>query len=76
MSWQKQNNHLEKTFTFKNYKEVMVFVNKVADTANQQNHHPQMIVDFKQVVIRMTTHDAGNTVTEKDHQLASAIDSL
>jgi 4a-hydroxytetrahydrobiopterin dehydratase len=74
--WENKDNHLEKTFKFKNYREVLSFVNAVADLANAQNHHPQMIVDFNRVVVRTTTHDAGNTITEKDEKLTLAIDHL
>ena len=76
IDWQEVENHLEKQFKFKNYKQVMTFVNAVADIANEQNHHPQMIVDYNKVVIRTTTHDAGNTITEKDKKLSNAIDLI
>lgn len=74
--WNTRNDHLEKYFHFKNYTEVMSFVNEVAKIANLQNHHPQMVVDFDKVLIRTTTHDTGNKVTEKDKKLTLAIDEL
>ena len=74
--WNEVDNHLEKNFKFKNYTEVMKFVNEVAGLANSLNHHPQMVVDYNKVLIRVTTHDAANTITEKDKKLSEAIDQL
>ena len=74
--WTEVNNHLEKTFEFKTFLKTMGFVNAVAWVANNQNHHPEMVVNFNKCVIRTTTHDAGNSVTEKDHELAKAIEAL
>lgn len=54
----------------------MSFVNAIAWTANKENHHPQMIIDFNQCIIRLTTHDEGNKITDKDHRLARLIDQL
>lgn len=74
--WEVKNNHLEKTFEFKTFLKTMSFVNAVAWVANAQNHHPEMIINFNKCIIRTTTHDANNTVTEKDYQLAEAIEKL
>lgn len=67
---------LQKTFQFKGFLKTMSFVNAVAWQANLQMHHPDMTVSFSQCVIKITTHDSGNQVTEKDFQLAQAIDLL
>ena len=74
--WEVKNNHLEKTFEFKTFLKTMSFVNAVAWVANAQNHHPEMIINFNKCTIRTTTHDANNTVTEKDYLLAKAIENL
>ncbi len=74
--WEIKDNHLQKTFEFKTFLKTMSFVNAVAWVANAQNHHPEMIVNFNKCVIRTTTHDANNTVSEKDYQLAEAIEKL
>ena len=70
------NRNLEKTFIFKSFLKTMSFVNAIAWTANKENHHPQMIIDFNQCIIRLTTHDEGNKITDKDHRLARLIDQL
>lgn len=74
--WKEVNNHLEKTFEFKSFLKTISFVNAIAWVANQHNHHPQIIIDFNKCTIRTTTHDAGNTITLKDRQLAEAIEKL
>lgn len=48
----------------------------VAMIAEKQNHHPEWHNVWNKVTIKLTTHDAGNTVTEKDRQLADSITNL
>lgn len=74
--WKKVSHRLKKVFTFDNYEETMAFVNDVADLAEEANHHPTMTVGYDEVVIELTTHDAGNTITEKDRLLAERIDDI
>jgi ribonuclease HI/pterin-4a-carbinolamine dehydratase len=74
--WSEKNNQLVKTFKFKDFNEAIDFVNKVADAANRDNHHPNITVDWNKVALRLSTHEADNKVTEKDHRLAEKIDEL
>ena len=74
--WEVKDNMLSKTFTFKSYLKTMSFVNAVAWLANKVVHHPDMLVSYGKVTISMTTHDAGNVLTEKDFQLARLISEL
>ncbi len=67
---------LQKVYTFKGFLKTMSFVNAVAWEANRLMHHPDMEVSFNKVVINITTHDAGNSLTDKDYKLALAIDEL
>jgi len=48
----------------------------VALLAEKHNHHPNWSNVWNRVVIELTSHDAGNTVTERDRQLAEAINAL
>ena len=54
----------------------MAFLNRVADVAEELGHHPEIFNVYDRVRLTLTTHDAGNVVTEKDHRLAAAIDAL
>tara|TARA_Y100000385_G_C12984841_1_gene590120 strand:- start:278 stop:541 length:264 start_codon:yes stop_codon:yes gene_type:complete len=67
---------LQKKFEYKGFLKTMSFVNAVAWEANRLMHHPDMEVTFNTCTINITTHDEGNTLTEKDFSLAKAIDSL
>ena len=76
MDWIKRNNTLTKSFTFKNFSEAFAFISRVALLAEQMNHHPTWTNTYNKVTIELSTHDAGNMVTEKDEALARAIDQL
>jgi 4a-hydroxytetrahydrobiopterin dehydratase len=74
--WQEENHQLIKTFTFTNFIEAFGFMTKVAFLAEKMQHHPAWTNVYNKLIIRLSTHDAGNTVTDKDHKLAEAIDKL
>lgn len=76
MSWKEENNKLVKTFEFQNFQEAFAFMTRVAFLAEQQQHHPNWSNVYNTVKIELTTHDAGNVVTDKDFKLAKAIDSI
>jgi 4a-hydroxytetrahydrobiopterin dehydratase len=72
--WENEDHTLKHKFHFKDYFETIKFINEVADIANTQNHHPTMIVDFDRVEVLVTTHEIGNMLTQKDFDLAKAIE--
>ncbi|MFZ5973474.1 MAG: 4a-hydroxytetrahydrobiopterin dehydratase [Bacteroidota bacterium] len=74
--WKEVNNRLERTFTFANFSEAFAFMTRVALLAEAYNHHPTWTNTWNTVHIALSTHDAGNIVTEKDRNLAKAIDQL
>ena len=74
--WKEENNKLKRTFEFKNFVEAFAFMTEVAFHAEKQNHHPNWSNVWNKVSFELTTHDEGNTVTEKDHKLAEAIDGV
>jgi 4a-hydroxytetrahydrobiopterin dehydratase len=74
--WEEKNNLLTKTFEFRDFQEAFSFMTRVAFLAEAMNHHPNWSNVYNKVTIDLTTHDAGNTVTEKDRQLAEAIDKI
>jgi 4a-hydroxytetrahydrobiopterin dehydratase len=76
MSWTEQENKLVREFKFKDFSEAFAFLARVAIEAEKMNHHPEIYNVYNKVVISLQTHDAGNTVTEKDQALAKAIDDL
>ena len=74
--WQEQNNQLYKKFQFKNFSQAFAFMTRVAIEAEKMNHHPLWTNVWNTVEIWLSTHDAGNIVTDKDYALAKRIDAL
>ncbi len=74
--WQEENDQLKRSFKFKNFVDAFAFMTKVAFAAEKLNHHPNWSNVYNQVEIILTTHDANNTVTEKDRALAKKIDEI
>ncbi|MBS1754369.1 MAG: 4a-hydroxytetrahydrobiopterin dehydratase [Ferruginibacter sp.] len=74
--WKEQNNKLYKNFEFKNFSEAFAFMARVAIEAEKMDHHPLWTNVYNKVEIWLSTHDAGDVVTDKDHKLAQKIDSL
>jgi 4a-hydroxytetrahydrobiopterin dehydratase len=74
--WKQSDYALEAEFTFRDFTEAFGFMTQVAIIAEKQNHHPDWNNVYNKVAFRLSTHDAGNTVTEKDKKLARAIDEI
>ncbi|MFN5422843.1 MAG: 4a-hydroxytetrahydrobiopterin dehydratase [bacterium] len=74
--WTEDNNTLYRKFVFQDFTRAFAFMTSVAIVAEKQNHHPTWKNTWNAVEIWLTTHDAGNTITEKDRKLAAAIDAL
>ena len=74
--WKEENNKLTRVYEFRDFSEAFGFMSRVALLAEKQNHHPEWSNVWNKVTIYLSTHDAGNVVTEKDRKLAAAIDKL
>ena len=74
--WNETAEALTRTFTFRDFSEAFAFMTRVAILAEKMDHHPEWSNVYNKVMIRLSTHDAGNVVTEKDRHLAAAIDRL
>ncbi|MEP7257153.1 MAG: 4a-hydroxytetrahydrobiopterin dehydratase [Flavitalea sp.] len=74
--WKEQNNTLHKKFEFKDFSEAFAFMTRVALAAEKMDHHPSWTNTWNTVEISLSTHDAGNTITDKDRKLASKIDAI
>jgi 4a-hydroxytetrahydrobiopterin dehydratase len=61
---------------FKNFAEAMGWMVKASYAIERLNHHPEWTNVYNRVVVKLTTHDAGNTVTEKDRELAAVLDAV
>lgn len=67
--------HLEKEFTFKNFKEALLFTNKVGELAEHENHHPDVYLSWGKVTLLIWTHKI-NGLTENDFIFAAKVDEL
>jgi 4a-hydroxytetrahydrobiopterin dehydratase len=74
--WQEQDNKLYRKFQFKNFSEAFAFMTRVALEAEKMDHHPLWTNVYNTIEIWLSTHSAGDIVTDKDRQLARKIDAL
>ncbi|MCU0429769.1 MAG: 4a-hydroxytetrahydrobiopterin dehydratase [Cytophagaceae bacterium] len=74
--WKEENNALCKSFVFNDFSEAFAFMTRVAMLAEKMDHHPTWSNAWNKVDIQLSTHDAGNIVTDRDRILAKAIDAL
>lgn len=74
--WKETEKELNAVFTFNNFIEAFSFMTEVAFHAEKQNHHPDWSNVWNKVEISLSTHDAGDIVTDKDRRLAKAIDAV
>ncbi len=75
-NWQEKSNKLYRLFRFRDFTEAFSFMTRVAQEAEKMDHHPEWKNAYNVVEIWLSTHDAGDVVTEKDHTLAKIIDAL
>ena len=76
MNWKEENNSLYRKFEFSDFSEAFAFMTRVAMIAEKMNHHPSWTNTWNTVEIWLSTHDAGDIVTDKDRKLAEKIQSL
>jgi 4a-hydroxytetrahydrobiopterin dehydratase len=76
MCWITENNALSKSFKLKSFEEAISFMANIALLADEIDHHPKMTNLFSTVTIQLTTYTAGQTITDKDHNLAKRIDQI
>lgn len=74
--WTEQDNKLYRKFTFKDFNEAFAFMTRVALFAEKMDHHPLWTNVYNTVEVWLSTHDAGDIVTEKDRKLAAKIDKI
>lgn len=74
--WNETKSELSASFVFKGFSEAFAFMTEVALCAEKMDHHPTWSNVWNRVEIRLSTHDAGNVVTEKDRKLAFQIDTI
>lgn len=74
--WTTKDNSLYRQFVFRDFSEAFAFMTRVAMVAEKMNHHPVWKNVYNKVEVWLCTHEAGNTITDKDRKLAELIDKL
>ena len=75
-NWSQTPTSLYRKFEFNDFSEAFAFMTRVAMIAEKMDHHPKWTNVWNTVEIWLSTHDAGDVVTDKDRKLADKIDSL
>lgn len=73
--WLFEDAAIQRTFEFDDFAEALAFVNKVAEVAEEADHHPDIDIRWNKVTLRISTHSEGG-ITAKDTSLASVIDEI
>jgi 4a-hydroxytetrahydrobiopterin dehydratase len=74
--WRREGDEIVRGWQFENFAQAMEFVNRVADAAEEANHHPDILVHgWNKVRLSLTNHSAGG-LTEADFTMARRIDGL
>jgi 4a-hydroxytetrahydrobiopterin dehydratase len=74
--WQEDKNQIYIKLKCKDFEQAIEFINRVSKIASKQNHHPTIKNTYNVVELWLSTHEAGDTVTEKDRVLAKEIGEL
>jgi 4a-hydroxytetrahydrobiopterin dehydratase len=73
--WTLADKSIQREFSFKDFRQSMAFVNKVADVAEKQNHHPDIVISYSRVKLTLSTHKVSG-LSRNDFILAAKIDLL
>ncbi|MBX5469308.1 MAG: 4a-hydroxytetrahydrobiopterin dehydratase [Thermoleophilaceae bacterium] len=73
--WELKGDSIERTFKLADFDESIAFVNRIAEAANEMNHHPDLAISWNTVRATLSTHSQGG-LTENDFELARRIDAL
>ena len=76
LGWEKKNNALVRTERFEDFSEALAFIVRIGLLAEQSDHHPTITNTYNEYSLLLTTHDQGNTITEKDYDLAEKINAV
>jgi 4a-hydroxytetrahydrobiopterin dehydratase len=73
--WNEVNGALQRGFRFKDFREAIAFVNRLADAAEEADHHPDIAISWNAVTVRWWTH-VKHSITDRDVEMAKRTDEL
>jgi 4a-hydroxytetrahydrobiopterin dehydratase len=71
--WEREDDEIARTYEFDDYLKGVEFATRVGEVAEEEFHHPEMIIGYKTVEVRLTSHEAGG-ITDQDTRLADLFD--
>jgi len=74
--WIEEDNKLQRVLEFKDFNESLNFINKLGTICESMNHHPEINWVYNKIKLTLSTHDAGNKITDLDYQLANEINEI
>ena len=74
--WVESEGKLVRLFEFDGFKQALSFINSLAQECEARGHHPEIVWEYDKITLFLSTHDAGFQITEKDLELAQAIDRI
>jgi 4a-hydroxytetrahydrobiopterin dehydratase len=74
--WSREGNVIRKTYRFDDFRGSIAFIVRVAFEAEALDHHPEIINMYDRVTMTLSTHDAGDVVTEMDLELARRFEAV
>jgi 4a-hydroxytetrahydrobiopterin dehydratase len=73
--WEEVDKALQRTFSFESFPDAIAFVNRVAELAETEDHHPDIAIHYREVTLRWWTHTADG-ITDRDRELAAKTTEL
>jgi 4a-hydroxytetrahydrobiopterin dehydratase len=73
--WERSANAIQRRLTFPAFTDLMVFVNRLAELAEETNHHPDLDIRYNRLLVSLTSHDSGG-VTRRDVKMAGKISEM
>lgn len=73
--WAEVGGQIQRTFEFADFPAAVAFVNRIAEVAEERQHHPDIMIRYNKVTLALTTHDSGG-ITEKDFAMAESADTV
>lgn len=74
--WKEESDKLIATFSFDSFEQAMEWMLKCSKAISLENHHPEWKNIYNTVYVELTTHDKGNTITDKDRKLAKQLEAI
>jgi 4a-hydroxytetrahydrobiopterin dehydratase len=75
-NWINIDGKLQRDFQFSDFNDALQFINQISVICESENHHPEINWIYNKITLKLSTHDAGDIITQKDIKLAELIDEV